>query len=415
MSGGPPGQREVAHRIFACEFEDATYTYTESDEERAPKYVVSPTGARINRMFVVGVLTAVERVNEETVRARVVDPTGAFVVYASQYQPDARAQLEEIQPPAYVAVTGKANTFRPDGADRIYTSIRPEAVAIVDEATRDRWTLATAEHTLDRLARMAEGRRGGSSDADGVSVALEQYDPTPAYLAAVYRTAIDTIRLVAGEIESVDGPDLNLEASGEPSISLSQLANVGRRHGERGRQSSDAEPDEPDDVGPQDGTGEASDVESAPAADSIESASTDPSGQVEALDAAEPTDEPDPPELADEEEVLSADERASIEAEYGTEFTTGDEVETPAAEPTDVADEPEPAESDDDITTDSGADRLVALLEELDEGSGVERGRLRRAAIERLELDEDAIEDALRTALMDGRCYESETDVFRSI
>lgn len=412
MSGGAPGRREVAHRIFACEFEDATYSYTESDEERAPKYVVTPTGARINRMFVVGVLTAVERVNEETVRARVVDPTGAFVVYASQYQPDARAQLEEIQPPAYVAVTGKANTFRPDGADRIYTSIRPEAVAVVDEATRDRWTLATAEHTLDRLARMAEGKRGDASETEGVSVALEQYDPTPAYLAALHRTAIDTIRLVAGEIESVDVPDLDLDASGEPSISLGELANVGRRRDDQGRHASDPEPDESDDVGPPDETEETGDVESAPP---TEAASTGPSEQADALDAGEAIDEPDPPEPADEEEVLSADERASIEAEYGTEFTTGDEVDAPAAESTDVADESAPAATDEDPTTDSAADRLVALLEDLDEGSGVERERLREAALERLELDEDDIEDALRTALMDGRCYESETDVFRSI
>ncbi len=82
-----PG-RELAYRLFAAEYDDASLSYAESDEERAPNYVITPTGARLNRVFVVGTLTEVTSVNDEMVRARVVDPTGAFVVYAGQYQPD---------------------------------------------------------------------------------------------------------------------------------------------------------------------------------------------------------------------------------------------------------------------------------------------------------------------------------------
>ena len=91
MSDDGPGAREVAHRVFAAEFDDASLSYSESDEERAPNYVVSPTGARVTRLFPAGVLTEVERVNDETRRGRVVDPSGAFVTYAGQYQPEAQA------------------------------------------------------------------------------------------------------------------------------------------------------------------------------------------------------------------------------------------------------------------------------------------------------------------------------------
>ncbi|MFB6189025.1 MAG: hypothetical protein ABEI57_04005, partial [Halapricum sp.] len=84
---GGPGRRETAYRVFASEFDDADFSYAESDEERAPNYVVTPTGARINRLFVVGVLTEVQPVSDDVLRARIVDPTGAFVVYAGQYQP----------------------------------------------------------------------------------------------------------------------------------------------------------------------------------------------------------------------------------------------------------------------------------------------------------------------------------------
>ena len=110
MSGSAPGRREVAYRVFAAEFDDATVAYSESDEERAPNYVVTPTGARANRLFAVGVLTAVEDLNPEMVRGRVVDPTGPFVTYAGQYQPDALAFLERADPPTFVALTDSGRT-----------------------------------------------------------------------------------------------------------------------------------------------------------------------------------------------------------------------------------------------------------------------------------------------------------------
>ena len=145
-----PGRREVAHRLFAAEFEDSEFSYSESDEERAPNYVVTPTGARVNRLFVVGVLTELEQVNDDVLRARIVDPTGPFVVYAGQYQPEALAFLESATPPLFVAVTGKARTFRPEDSDVVYTSIRPESINAVDAETRDRWTVQTAEQKIGR-------------------------------------------------------------------------------------------------------------------------------------------------------------------------------------------------------------------------------------------------------------------------
>ncbi|MDR9380655.1 MAG: hypothetical protein RI560_03150, partial [Natronomonas sp.] len=189
MSGSAPGRREVAYRLFAAEFDDAELSYSESDEERAPNYVVSPTGARINRLFAVGVLTEVEDVNQEMIRGRLVDPTGAFVTYAGQYQPEALAALERAEPPAFFALSGKARTYEPDDGDRIYTSVRPESVSEVDAKTRDRWVVTTAERTLERIGVMASAIESGLAGeqlraalvhadiddrlADGVALALD--------------------------------------------------------------------------------------------------------------------------------------------------------------------------------------------------------------------------------------------------
>src|SRR5699024_923652 len=141
-----------------AEFDDATLSYAESDEERAPNYVVTPTGARLNRLFAVGVLTEIEAVNDEQLRARIVDPTGAFVVYAGQYQPEALSFLERADTPAFVAVAGKARTFQPEDSDRVFTSIRPESLNEVDAATRDRFAVDAAELTLERVRTMRAAR-----------------------------------------------------------------------------------------------------------------------------------------------------------------------------------------------------------------------------------------------------------------
>src|SRR5699024_10593186 len=111
MSGAPT--REVARRVFAREFSDGSDTFKESDEERAPVYLLLPTGERANRIFFVGTLTETEDVGSDSEywQGRVVDPTGTFYVYAGQYQPEAASALREIEPPEYVAVAGKPRTY----------------------------------------------------------------------------------------------------------------------------------------------------------------------------------------------------------------------------------------------------------------------------------------------------------------
>ena len=187
MSSAPT--REVARRVFAAEFNDAHYTFKESDDERAPVYVLLPTGERANRVHVVGTLTETEDVGDDSEywRGRVVDPSGTFFVYAGQYQPDAASVLRDAEPPMYVAVTGKPRTYETDDGD-VNVSLRPESITPVDDATRDRWVVETAERTLDRLdrlddeaneyARMVEEEYEADSSRyrDEVVAALESLD-----------------------------------------------------------------------------------------------------------------------------------------------------------------------------------------------------------------------------------------------
>ena len=205
MSNNAP-MREVARRVFAAEFNDASHTFKESEDERAPVYLLLPTGERANRVFLVGTLTEKEDVGEDSEywRGRIVDPTGTFFVYAGQYQPEAASTLRDLEPPAYVAVVGKPRTYETDDGS-VNVSVRPESITVVDAATRDRWVVETAERTVERVAafddegneyaRMAEDRYPdlgpesyreaavealrGMDGAEDEGDADEQAEPTP--------------------------------------------------------------------------------------------------------------------------------------------------------------------------------------------------------------------------------------------
>ncbi|OTF11102.1 hypothetical protein EXE41_12430 [Halorubrum sp. SD690R] len=363
MSDDGPGTREVAYRVFAAEFDDASLSYSESDEERAPNYVVTPTGARVNRLFTAGVLTEVERVNDETRRGRVVDPSGAFVTYAGQYQPEAQTFLERADPPAFVALTGKARTFEPEDSDRVFTSVRPESLNEVDADTRDRWVVSAAEATLDRLAAFEQAldsdlrgdelraalEAGGAPAplAAGIPKALDHYGTTAAYAEAVRRLAVDALELIAGdrdEVRSIDvapdegdataiGPlpdtDMTIaEPAATPEADATAAADVG----------SDPEP----------ATGES---EAEPTAEATTStADTDSStaavgSTAEAESLLDDAAEMEGAGSAESSESETAEPEATATADSGSLGDAGD-----STEPTD-----ESTVTDDSITTDEGA------------------------------------------------------------
>ncbi|MDL0122084.1 MULTISPECIES: hypothetical protein [Halobacterium] len=456
---GERNRREVAYRLFAAEFDDADFSYAESDEERAPNYVVTPTGARVNRLFVVGVLTAVEAVNDDVVRARVVDPTGAFVVYAGQYQPEALAALEAAETPSFVAVTGKARTFEPDDADVVYTSVRPETVSEVDADTRDRWVVATAERTLSRVRTAAAAHdrveRGDSLEsalaaagvapglASGIPRAFDHYGTTPAYLGAVRDLAADAARVVAGDTDTVGGLAVAPSEAGDATLDFA--ADLGADASFGGASETDAE------TQPDSSAGDAGTPAGTPdsTASSVDTDDGEPASETASPDGdADPSTGPvtDGESGAADEDgemyELSAEEREAVKDEYGVDFSTGDEIpeagehdidapgpdegvesEAAAASTDDGGDAvADPGDFDADGTGDDSPpadvdveEYVVELMDDLDDGDGVPRSEVVSTAADSLGVDADEVEAAVTSALMSGRCYESGDDRLKAI
>ena len=479
---GGPGRREIANRLFAAEFEDSDFSYSESDEERAPNYVITPSGARVNRLFLVGVLTEEEWVNDEMLRARIVDPTGAFVTYAGQYQPDALAFLERTEPPAFLAVTGKARTFEPEDGDRVFTSVRPESISEVDGDTRDRWVVEAAKRTVERTETMAAAIETGLSGdeltaaleadgvepslASGIALALDHYNTTPAYLDALRTLAVEALETIAGERDEVGSLDVAPdEGAGDASaLADRELAAESTTQEESESEVSEATPDtaESDESAAE---FEPLDEESSAGAESVETepATESAAGEETAATDAAATDEPVSDEASEEstedalgdfesgdslgdvedddveveieeelddfdpeeDDVLTDEEREQVESEFGTEFSTGDEVESePELEPEQEQespsdDEPEPESTADESAVESESaaaadeesvvsvdDAVMETMESLDDGDGADHDELVATVADRTGASEDEVETAVEDALMSGQCYE---------
>ena len=181
-------KRETAWRVFAGEYNDSTVEI-KGDGEKKPSYIVTPLGAKVNRVFIIGVLTDVENISEggDMVRAHVSDPTGVFTLYSGQYQKDVTDILSSIEVPAFVAVIGKVRTYSPEEGV-LYVSIRPERVAEVNADIRDKWILETCKSTKERIEAVFEAMKMDKPDvyalkklgyskelSEGVIAALKNY------------------------------------------------------------------------------------------------------------------------------------------------------------------------------------------------------------------------------------------------
>ena len=146
--------REPAWRVFSAEY-NASKHYIRSEEPKKPSYVITPLGAKISRLFIVGVLTEVRNITDEVVKARVADQTGAFYLLAGKFRPEARHILETTKTPEFIAVVGKSNVFKPE-EEIVYVSVVPERVRVVNEILRDYWVFDTARKLKIRIEAMQE-------------------------------------------------------------------------------------------------------------------------------------------------------------------------------------------------------------------------------------------------------------------
>ncbi len=206
--------RETAWRVFANELNSSTLEI-KATEEKMPSYVVTPLGAKINRILIAGTLT--EKINggtedEPMWRARVQDVNGQFFLNVGRFQPDAMAEMADIEAPCFVAAVGRVRSYTGDDG-RTFVSVRPEHIIKIEESTLNEWLLETAESAWTRLKWMKEVislpdakvpdliKMGMSPvQAEGMLYALDNYGQMPD--SAVYlKTIQNALRRLLPEKE----------------------------------------------------------------------------------------------------------------------------------------------------------------------------------------------------------------------
>lgn len=239
--------REQAWRLFAGEYNDTTCKL-EGEGDKNPSYIVTPLGAKVNRLYVVGVLTNVEDLSNEgeMLRAHVSDPTGVFVIYVGQYQPEILDYLSHIDTPNYVALVGKSRTYEPEEGT-IYVSVRPELIREVDASLRNYWILEACRHTKKRIEAIAEAGNmtapsvnelrslGYDTDlAEGVIASLSHYGKidTNSYYTMI-KEALNSLKTEdinpKPQTEEIEGNVLDLitKNEGEEGIPWEKLVKKG--------------------------------------------------------------------------------------------------------------------------------------------------------------------------------------------
>lgn len=185
--------RETAWRVFATELNSSTLEI-KATEEKMPSYIVSPLGAKINRVLISGVLTEKENVGSEEEpmwRGRVQDVSGSFFINVGKFQPEASAAIADLEAPCFIAAVGRVRAYTTDDG-RTFITVRPEHIAKIDEKIRNDWVLETAKSTWKRLKDTKKVLSMGDAtekdlidagmspvEAFGITYALDNYGQMP--------------------------------------------------------------------------------------------------------------------------------------------------------------------------------------------------------------------------------------------
>jgi len=137
-----------ACRVFFAEF-------LQSDlfiEEAGVTTLITPTGARCQRLYAVGAMEAVET-RGNVVRIQLNDTTASVPVFAPRDRYPAERVKDSTDAERYLAVTGTVNVRAgADGSKRAL--ILAEALGFVEDRARAAWLLTTARRTTERIEQL---------------------------------------------------------------------------------------------------------------------------------------------------------------------------------------------------------------------------------------------------------------------
>lgn len=148
-------KRQIAQRIFGFEWHDAEEYTSEGEGKFISSVVVTKTGRRVSRMFLIGTLLSIEDIGtdgNEYYRVTVSDGTDNFEFYASpSWQPQEVAVLKTLEAPSFVSVVGRAKILVNDDTGEKRKVLKLEHISKSTREQRDYWEYDAARQTFDAI------------------------------------------------------------------------------------------------------------------------------------------------------------------------------------------------------------------------------------------------------------------------
>lgn len=142
--------------------------------ERRDNGFITPTGANLHRLFLIGVLTEVHVQNSRAVDARISDPTGGFSISVNRSCPLVADLLAATEPPAFVAISGELSQR---GREEI--RLIADSCKAMEREDRDRFVHLCAEETIHRLEEIGDLSDEQREIAEMVQKALQVVSGQP--------------------------------------------------------------------------------------------------------------------------------------------------------------------------------------------------------------------------------------------
>lgn len=149
-------------RVFALEMQQTDQAVKGKDPRFAE--LITPSGACFTHFYSCGAITGINRDQKAGWSIRVADPTGVLLLVIKTRSPELIQALEDLNPPAFVSVTGYVEPDNTKGNQGFRLVL--ETIHSSDREARDRWILRTSMLTLDRLDRLASHIEGKENHED---------------------------------------------------------------------------------------------------------------------------------------------------------------------------------------------------------------------------------------------------------
>ena len=153
-------RRQPAIRLLAQEFAESTLS-EKGPGEYDPAFVITKLGARVNRLLVAGLLESLEprETSSGTMwQGQLKDASGTHYFSVGHFdndtvqaQVETLASLHETGDPLLLLMVAKGRCYTTEeGA--VYTSMRPEEIAIIDRQRYATWLVQASQETMKRVA-----------------------------------------------------------------------------------------------------------------------------------------------------------------------------------------------------------------------------------------------------------------------